>query len=115
MPANRIKEAANEAASTHTQTLPTNYLPRLTLSFPSCTAWANTAKPMAIAIVTAQMLSHMSDLPWTGMRKRACGDLVSVVRASWPPVVVTVPCYLSITQRIRDVRYSNPLSNCGPC
>jgi hypothetical protein len=49
------------------------------------------------------------------MRKRACGDLVSVVRASWPPVVVTVSFYRNITQRVRDARYSNPLSGRGSC
>ena len=46
-----------------TQTLPTNYLPKRGTSLLGCIAIASTEHPMARAMVTAQMPSHMADLP----------------------------------------------------
>ena len=46
-----------------TQTLTTNYLPKRGTSLLGCIAIASTEHPMARAMVTAQMPSHMVDLP----------------------------------------------------
>ena len=56
-----------------TQTLPTNYLPKRGISRLGCIAIAATESPMAKAMATVQMPSHIADLPQLAEATNALG------------------------------------------
>jgi hypothetical protein len=55
-----------------------DYLPRVTRQYFGSAATASTFKPMAIAMIAAEMASHMCDLPRLAQRATRTGGFSSM-------------------------------------